>query len=62
MAALLKKYLSIPGIKTESTLESDHIPVQYTAEEDPSVIRHGTDINGSPAPRKKTSAMFRLLF
>jgi len=48
------------GIKTESTLESDHIPVQYTAEEDPSVIRHGTDINGSPAPRKKTSAMFRM--
>jgi len=48
------------GIKTESALESDHIPVQYTAEEDPSVIRHGTDINGSPAPRKKTSAMFRM--
>lgn len=48
------------GIKTESALESDHIPVQYTAEEDPSVIRHGTDISGSPAPRKKTSAMFRM--
>jgi glucosamine--fructose-6-phosphate aminotransferase (isomerizing) len=48
------------GIKTDFTLESDHIPVQYTAEEDPSLIRHGTDINGSPAPRKKTSAMFRM--
>ena len=50
-----------PGIKTESALESDHIPVQYTADEDPSHPRHGTEIDGSPAPRKKTSAMFRYL-
>lgn len=48
------------GIKTESALESDHIPVQYTVDEDPSHPRHGTDIDGSPAPRKKTSAMFRM--
>lgn len=48
------------GIKTESALESDHIPVQYTADEDPSHPRHGTEIDGSPAPRKKTSAMFRM--
>eukprot|EP00088_Acartia_fossae_P025381 TRINITY_DN261_c0_g1_i4.p1 TRINITY_DN261_c0_g1~~TRINITY_DN261_c0_g1_i4.p1 ORF type:complete len:694 (-),score=222.96 TRINITY_DN261_c0_g1_i4:369-2450(-) len=48
------------GIKAESALESDHIPVQYSADEDPSHPRHGTDINGSPAPRKKTSAMFRM--
>jgi len=47
------------GIKTESALESDHIPVQYSADEE-SGLRHGTEINGSPAPRKKTSALFRM--
>jgi len=50
------------GIKTESALESDHIPVQYSADEDPKLPQHGQEFNssGSPAPRKKTSAMFRL--
>jgi len=48
------------GIKTESALESDNIPVQYTVDEDPSRPSHGTEIDGSPAPRKKTSAMFRM--
>jgi len=49
------------GIKAESALESDHIPIQWTAEEDPKLHNHGpTDVNGSPAPRKKTSAMFRV--
>lgn len=31
------------GIKAESALESDSIPVQYP-EEDPKVVRHGTDV------------------
>merc|ERR1711922_93529 len=44
---------------TESALESDHIPIQYSADEE-SGLRHGTEINGSPAPRKKTSALFRM--
>jgi len=49
------------GIKAESALESDHIPIQWTAEEDPKLHSHGPlDVNGSPAPRKKTSAMFRV--
>jgi len=48
------------GIKTESVLESDHIPVQYSLVEDPKTLQHGSDICGSPAPRKKTSAMFRM--
>lgn len=49
------------GIKAESALESDHIPIQWTAEEDPKLHSHvPLDVNGSPAPRKKTSAMFRV--
>lgn len=48
------------GIKTEHALESDHVPVQYTADEDPRHPSHGAEIDGSPAPRKKTSAMFRM--
>jgi glucosamine--fructose-6-phosphate aminotransferase (isomerizing) len=49
------------GIKAESALESDHIPVQYSLDEDPRMVKHGAaDVCGSPAPRKKTSAMFRV--
>merc|ERR1711962_394042 len=48
------------GIKTEHGLESDSIPVQYSLVEDPKTLQHGSDICGSPAPRKKTSAMFRM--
>jgi len=51
------------GIKAESALESDHIPVQYSAEEDPkshNYATHGQPDMASPAPRKKTSAMFRV--
>jgi len=50
------------GIKAETALESDSIPVQYTAEEDPKSVRHGTEPSSgnSPVPRKKTSAMFRM--
>jgi len=51
------------GIKAESALESDHIPVQYSVEEDPkshNYVQHGAAPDmASPAPRKKTSAMFR---
>lgn len=50
------------GIKTESALEYDNIPVQYSLDDDPRVHKHAPlDISGgSPIPRKKTSAMFRM--
>jgi glucosamine--fructose-6-phosphate aminotransferase (isomerizing) len=51
------------GIKAESGLESDHIPVQYTLDETPKSYIHMPMEPGSvsPAPRrKKTSAMFRV--
>ena len=52
------------GIKSESGLESDSIPVQYSVMEDPQGPKsysHGGDPTMSPmAPRKKTSAMFRI--
>merc|ERR1711881_334411 len=49
------------GIKAEGGLESDSIPVQYSVMEDPKSYAHGGDPTMSPmAPRKKTSAMFRI--
>merc|ERR1711872_424273 len=47
------------GIKAEGGLESDSIPVQFNLEEDPKSHLHG-ECPQSPAPRKKTSAMFRV--
>merc|ERR1712126_235922 len=47
------------GIKAEGGLESDSIPVQFNLEEDPKSHLHG-ECPQSPAPRKKTSAMFRI--
>merc|ERR1711970_18321 len=47
------------GIKAEGGLESDSIPVQFNLEEDPKSYLHG-ETPQSPAPRKKTSAMFRI--
>merc|ERR1712055_330198 len=43
----------------EGGLESDSIPVQFNLEEDPKSYLHG-ETPQSPAPRKKTSAMFRI--
>jgi len=49
------------GIKAEGGLESDSIPVQYSVEDNPKSYLHGaTECPQSPAPRKKTSAMFRI--
>jgi len=50
------------GILAEQGLESDSIPVQYTANEGPKAYLHlAQDGSASPAiPRKKTSAMFRV--
>jgi len=49
------------GIKAEGGIESDSIPVQYSLEDNPKSYLHGsTDCPQSPAPRKKTSAMFRI--
>jgi len=48
------------GIKTESALESDSIPVQFSLDEDPLKTHNHGDVSSSPAPRKKTSAMFRM--
>ena len=48
------------GIKAEGGLESDSIPVQYSVMEDPKSYTHCADPSMSPAPRKKTSAMFRI--
>jgi len=48
------------GIKAEGGLESDSIPVQFNLEDNPKSYLHGTDCPASPAPRKKTSAMFRV--
>jgi len=47
------------GIKAEGGLESDSIPVQFNLEDNPKSYLHG-DCPQSPAPRKKTSAMFRI--
>merc|ERR1712106_1069213 len=50
------------GILAEQGLESDSIPVQYTANEGPKAYLHlAQDGSASPAiPRKETSAMFRV--
>lgn len=50
------------GIKAETALESNHIPVQYSLDDDLKNHLHNADIPvlGSPAPRKKTSALFRV--
>eukprot|EP00091_Calanus_sinicus_P008414 TRINITY_DN204_c0_g1_i3.p1 TRINITY_DN204_c0_g1~~TRINITY_DN204_c0_g1_i3.p1 ORF type:complete len:693 (-),score=251.84 TRINITY_DN204_c0_g1_i3:144-2222(-) len=50
------------GIKAEGGLESDSIPVQFNLEDNPKSYLHGAvgDCPQSPAPRKKTSAMFRI--
>jgi len=52
------------GIKTEHGLESDSIPVQYSAEDHSKTYIHmpaELDPQASPmVPRKKTSAMFRV--
>merc|ERR1712106_907293 len=50
------------GIKAEGGLESDSIPVQYSLDDNPKSYLHGaSDCPQSPAaPRKKTSAMFRI--
>jgi len=49
------------GIKAESALESDHIPVQYSADDDPKKYRcaHG-EVPPSPSTGRKKSAMFRV--
>jgi len=49
------------GIKAESALESDHIPVQYSADDDPKKYRYGTgEYPPSPSTGRKKSAMFRV--
>merc|ERR1712055_473395 len=57
--ATRKGSLLLVGIKSEGGLESDSIPVQFNLEEDPKSHLHG-ECPQSPAPRKKTSAMFRI--
>jgi len=49
----------VVGIKTENALESDHIPVQYSMEDDYRLV-NDVAICSSPAPRKKTSRVFRM--
>ena len=48
------------GIKAEGGLESDSIPVQYSVMEDPKSYNHMDPTMSPMAPRKKTSAMFRI--
>merc|ERR1712038_2096433 len=48
------------GIKAEGGLESDSIPVQYSVMEDPKSYNHIDPTMSPVAPRKKTSAMFRI--
>jgi len=49
----------VVGIKTENALESDHIPVQYNMEDDYKLVNDVASCH-SPAPRKKTSRVFRM--
>merc|ERR1719228_1078554 len=49
------------GIKAENCLESDHIPVQYSEEEDPKRYKFGAgDSALSPSPRKRSSVLYRV--
>lgn len=49
------------GIKAESALESDHIPVQYSADDDPKKYRCAQgEVPHSPSTGRKKSAMFRV--
>lgn len=48
------------GIKTDSDLVSDSIPIQFSPYEDPKIYRHGVAPLNSPGPNRKKSTVFRV--